>query len=103
MDKEMQKALEADGEKLRAMTGEDHGPFALAADWRDKIKLNDNADARLTMTGGMSFEVWMYILRLENAAHHDPLGEIEDADFRTFYDDDYTPHDALEEDFQAGF
>jgi hypothetical protein len=24
--KEMQKALEADGEKLRQMTGEDHGP-----------------------------------------------------------------------------
>ncbi len=27
MDKEMQKALEADGEKLRALTGEDHGPL----------------------------------------------------------------------------
>lgn len=26
-DKEMQAALEADGEKLRAMTGEDHGPY----------------------------------------------------------------------------
>jgi len=26
--KEMQKALEADGEKLRQLTGEDHGPFA---------------------------------------------------------------------------
>lgn len=26
-DKEMQKALEADGEKLREMTGEDHGPW----------------------------------------------------------------------------
>jgi hypothetical protein len=26
MDKEMMKALEADGEKLRQMTGEDHGP-----------------------------------------------------------------------------
>lgn len=25
-DKEMQKALEADGEKLRQLTGEDHGP-----------------------------------------------------------------------------
>jgi len=29
MDKEMQKALEADGEKLRQLTGEDHGPFSL--------------------------------------------------------------------------
>ena len=27
MDKEMQKALEADGEKLRQLTGEDHGPW----------------------------------------------------------------------------
>lgn len=26
MDKEMQRALEADGEKLRQMTGLDHGP-----------------------------------------------------------------------------
>lgn len=26
MGKEMQKALEADGEKLRQLTGEDHGP-----------------------------------------------------------------------------
>jgi hypothetical protein len=31
MDKEMIKALEADGEKLRAMTGEDHGPFYVEA------------------------------------------------------------------------
>lgn len=27
MDKEMQKALEADGEKLRQLTGKDHGPY----------------------------------------------------------------------------
>lgn len=26
IDKEMMKALEADGEKLRQLTGEDHGP-----------------------------------------------------------------------------
>lgn len=26
-DAEMQRALEADGEKLRQMTGEDHGPY----------------------------------------------------------------------------
>jgi hypothetical protein len=29
MDREMMKALEADGEKLRQLTGEDHGPFEL--------------------------------------------------------------------------
>jgi rubrerythrin len=28
-DKEMQRALEADGEKLRQLTGEDHGPHSL--------------------------------------------------------------------------
>lgn len=27
MDEEMIKALEADGEKLRQLTGEDHGPW----------------------------------------------------------------------------
>ena len=27
MDREMMKALEADGEKLRQLTGEDHGPW----------------------------------------------------------------------------
>lgn len=29
LDDEMQSALEADGEKLRQLTGEDHGPFEL--------------------------------------------------------------------------
>ena len=28
-DREMQKALEADGEKLRQLTGEDHGPWGI--------------------------------------------------------------------------
>lgn len=27
IDREMQRALEADGEKLRQLTGEDHGPY----------------------------------------------------------------------------
>lgn len=30
-DREMQKALEADGEKLLQLTGEDHGPWDLEA------------------------------------------------------------------------
>jgi hypothetical protein len=30
MDKEMMAALEADGEKLRQLTGEDHGPAFLS-------------------------------------------------------------------------
>lgn len=33
-DKEMQAALEADGEKLRQLTGEDHGPLQ----WPDWLK-----------------------------------------------------------------
>ena len=32
MDKAMQIALEADGEKLRQLTGKDHGPVFIAAD-----------------------------------------------------------------------
>ena len=32
MNKEMQKALEADGEKLQALTGEDHGPVFIGLD-----------------------------------------------------------------------
>ncbi len=32
MGNEMKKALEADGEKLRQMTGEDHGPWDLDGD-----------------------------------------------------------------------
>jgi hypothetical protein len=38
MDKEMMKALEADGEKLRQLTGEDHGPYFFDIDddlWAD--------------------------------------------------------------------
>lgn len=31
-DLEMQRALEADGEKLRQLTGEDHGPYFLGED-----------------------------------------------------------------------
>jgi hypothetical protein len=29
IDKELKRALEADGEKLKAMTGQDHGPVFL--------------------------------------------------------------------------
>lgn len=29
-DHEMQRALEADGEKLRQLTGEDHGPYFIS-------------------------------------------------------------------------
>lgn len=37
-DKEMQKALEADGEKLRQMTGKDHGPRFAADPFIDPTK-----------------------------------------------------------------
>ena len=32
INNEMQKALEADGEKLRQLTGEDHGPWILVTE-----------------------------------------------------------------------
>ena len=34
--KEMQKALEADGEKLRQLTGEDHGPIFIEG-WMTEV------------------------------------------------------------------
>lgn len=74
----------------------------MPADWRKSIEINTHSERALTMTGGMAFEVWFYILLLENAAHHDPLGELMAGDWRNFYEDDYTPHEALEEDFNAG-
>lgn len=36
-DKEMQRALEADGEKLRQMTGQDHGPRKLTPEEAELI------------------------------------------------------------------
>jgi hypothetical protein len=43
-DLEMQKALEADGEKLRRLTGEDHGPFRLPSNAVDWVFERANAD-----------------------------------------------------------
>lgn len=43
MDKAMMKALEADGEKLRQLTGEDHGPFEVVDALSDEM----SADAIL--------------------------------------------------------
>lgn len=65
------------------------------------MTLNSHADARLTKSGGMTFEVWAYILGLEMKAHDNPVGEIDPLDWQEFYDDDHTPHDAIEEDFNA--
>lgn len=49
-DREMQKALEADGEKLRQLTGEDHGPWPRslphAVDWQFQ-RVNDEGDGYL--------------------------------------------------------
>lgn len=38
MDKEMMRALEADGEKLRDLTGEDHGPMFVADDLVTRLR-----------------------------------------------------------------
>lgn len=62
--------------------------------------INSHADKRLTKEGGMAFDIWGYILTLENAAHNKPLGPtIDPEDWREDYDEDVTPHDALEQCF----
>ena len=38
VDKEMQKAIETDGEKLRQLIGEDHGPIFLDGWMADMVK-----------------------------------------------------------------
>jgi len=43
-DDEMMKALEADGEYLRQMTGGDHGPYFLGVDHRT---MNEELEAKL--------------------------------------------------------
>lgn len=51
LDRAMMKALEADGEKLRQLTGEDHGPIFLA----DEDEISDNP----------AFEAWLQILEAD--------------------------------------
>lgn len=51
---DMQKALEADGEKLRALTGEDHGPFEDHFDDEneyDEDEIEDDFDCGLMSNG----------------------------------------------------
>ena len=50
-DREMMKALEADGEKLRLMTGQEHGPVFLS----DDDEISDNPD----------FEAWLQVLEAD--------------------------------------
>lgn len=63
---------------------------------------NSHSDPRLTKSGGFDFDVWAYILVLEASRHGEPIGPIELNEWREFYDDDFTPHGAIEEDFNAG-
>lgn len=65
------------------------------------MPLDSHADPRLTKSGGMSFDVWVYILRLEMRAHGNPTGALDALDWHDYYDDDHMPHDAIEEDFNA--
>ncbi len=66
-----------------------------------ELPFNSHADKRLTKSGGLSFTVWSYILMLENKAHGNPTGEsVADQEaWREYYDNDHTPHGAIEEDF----
>lgn len=60
---------------------------------------NSHTDDRLTKSGGMAFDLWAYILTLENKAHGKPTGDTESEGWDSYYDNDYTPHSAIEEDF----
>lgn len=62
-DDEMMAALEADGEKLRRMTGEDHGPFGTVdAVEREMERLCDEGKASFSHADEAA-------LRLFSAAH----------------------------------
>lgn len=65
----------------------------------DELPFNSHTDKRLTKSGGMSFEVWAYILELENKAHGNPTGLTRPIMYADYYGNDYTPHGAIEEDF----
>lgn len=56
MDREMERALELDGEKLRQLTGEDHGPWSAEPDydsmWNDLISLDDAAREAIERANG---------------------------------------------------
>lgn len=57
-------------------------------------------DPALTKTGGLSWDAWRAALLSEMQRHGNPIGPIEDDEaWRAYYDDDYTPHSAIEEDF----
>lgn len=54
MSDEMKRALEADGDKLRQLTGEDHGPFLMKCD--DECPGDDSCGARLICMCGSEME-----------------------------------------------
>lgn len=49
--KEMMKALEQDGEKLRQLTGEDHGPVFLSDGCEHVFEVDGPAPGRCTFCG----------------------------------------------------
>lgn len=60
---------------------------------------NSHNDKLLTKSGGMGFTVWSYILVLENKAHGNPTGKTSPIDWWDYYENDHTPHSAIEGDF----
>lgn len=60
---------------------------------------NSHADHRLTKSGGIGFDLWCYILELETKAHDFPTGKARVGGWRDYYENDYTPHLSIEEDF----
>lgn len=56
MDKEMMQALEADGEKLRQLTGEDHGPFFVCENCDNPLFCQEHLNCWNLWAEGRHFE-----------------------------------------------
>ena len=88
---EILKALEADGEKLRQMTGEDHGPFDLA----DRHGLSKDE-----WSAGL--DAYHEKLRTsEGIEGYGPGSLVEQTGWNAwagYFSDGYTPEEALDED-----
>ena len=63
--------------------------------------INSHSWPDLKKSASMTAAVWLYILQLEMRAHGCPTN-YSFAGWEGYYDEDYTPHAALEEDFNNG-
>lgn len=80
-DREMQRALEADGEKLRQLTGEDHGPFDVAGAVTHPVDWHRSPPFITSLSGDGKYEVSIKVHSIEelHAAHDLVLKAFSDA------------------------